>query len=315
MKSSQSRKYLVTINNPQDKGYDHQTLADILAALKTDYYCLADEIGANGTPHSHVFLFRKSPIRFDTILKKFPGAHIDSAYGSCQENRDYVRKDGKWANDAKADSSVPGSFAEWGTLPDERVENVPATLELIASLDEGKSTSAIIRDNPALAFKAADIGVLRETLLADRYLNEKREVEVHYLYGPTGTGKTRSVFERHPAEDICRITSYQANGVRFDAYHGQPVLVFEEFNSQVPISEMLNYLDRYPLYLPARYNDRIACYSRVYITSNLPLEAQYCSVQFGTPAVWNAFLRRINKVVEFMGMGMTIEHPVAKYLK
>ena len=34
---------------------------------------------------------------------------------------------------------------------------------------------------------------------------------------------------------------------------------------------MLNYLDIYPLYLPARYTDRVACYHHVYITSNAPL--------------------------------------------
>ena len=32
----------------------------------------------------------------------------------------------------------------------------------------------------------------------------------------------------------------------------------EEFNSQIPIEAMLNYLDVYPLLLPARYSDRTA---------------------------------------------------------
>lgn len=53
------------------------------------------------------------------------------------------------------------------------------------------------------------------------------------------------------------------------------MLVFEEFHSEIPISAMLNYLDIYPLMLPARYHDRIACYTEVYITSNIPLEDQY----------------------------------------
>ncbi len=49
------------------------------------------------------------------------------------------------------------------------------------------------------------------------------------------------------------------NGVRFDQYQGQDILVFDEFASQVPLSDMLNYLDRYPLMIPARYADRAAC--------------------------------------------------------
>lgn len=85
----------------------------------------------------------------------------------------------------------------------------------------------------------------------------------------------------------------------FDSYSGQDVLVFEEFNSQIPIEDMLNFLDVYPLNLPARYNDKTACYTMVYITSNLPLTAQYPEVQQYRPETWRAFLRRITRVVEY----------------
>ena len=70
---------------------------------------------------------------------------------------------------------------------------------------------------------------------------------------------------RQRALDLCRITNYPANGnVQFGAYKGQSVLVFEEFHSEISISAMLNYLDIYPLMLPARYHDRIACYLTLY---------------------------------------------------
>ena len=75
--------------------------------------------------------------------------------------------------------------------------------------------------------------------------------------------------------------------------------MFEEFHSQVPINAMLNYLDVYPLMLPARYNDRVACYTTVYITSNLPLEQQYTDIQRNKPKTWRAFLRRICEVKEY----------------
>jgi len=71
---------------------------------------------------------------------------------------------------------------------------------------------------------------------------------------------------------------------------------------------MLNYLDMYPLYLPARYNDRIACYTKVYITSNLALEQQYRSVQWERPETWRAFLRRIHTVIEYLPDGSTVTH-------
>jgi hypothetical protein len=89
---------------------------------------------------------------------------------------------------------------------------------------------------------------------------------------------------------------------------GQDVLVFEEFNSQVDIEEMLNYLDIYPLSLPARYSDKVACFTKVYITSNQPLYMQYKFEQMNRLKTWEAFLRRIHKVIEFKQDGKIIEH-------
>lgn len=88
-------------------------------------------------------------------------------------------------------------------------------------------------------------------MTAAQYGKENRDLTVYYLYGASGAGKTRSIYQAHPAGDICRITDYGGkNGVRFDAYHGQPVLVLEEFYSQIPIETMLNLLVIYPLIAP-----------------------------------------------------------------
>lgn len=135
--------------------------------------------------------------------------------------------------------------------------------KLLQSLKDGCSTMEIIEETPAFGFKARDIDTLRETMNAAQYRSQNRDLTVYYLYGASGAGKTRGIYAEHPATDICRITDYGGrNGVRFDAYHGQPVLVFEEFHSQIPIESMLNYLDIYPLTLPARYSDRVAAIQR-----------------------------------------------------
>ena len=84
-------------------------------------------------------------------------------------------------------------------------------------------------------------------------------------------------------------------------------LVFEEFHSQIPIESMLNYLDIYPLTLPARYSDRLACYTTVYITSNLSLEEQYRKIQRYQPETWRAFQRRIHVIREYRHDGTVRE--------
>ena len=306
--NSQSRKWNITINNPQICELDSERIREILNLFSPDYYCMADEIATTGTYHTHIFLYSKSPIRFETIKRRFPTAHIEKALGTAYANREYIQKSGKWENSEKAETSVEGTFYEFGEIPSEPEEHDPKMHKLIQEIKAGLSTTEIIERNPSLALRTREIDALRDKLTYDQHKDKNRTVEVIYLFGASGTGKTSSIYKNHPASEICRITDYgRRDSTRFDAYHGQDVLVFEEFNSQIPIETMLNYLDVYPLHLPARYSDKLACYTKVYITSNLPLHEQYKAEQESRPETWNAFLRRISKVYAFDADGKVYE--------
>lgn len=307
--NTQSRKWALVINNPLEAGLDHAAIREILYRFSPAYFCMADEIATTGTYHTHIFLFSPSPMRFSTVKNRFSTAHIEKAYGSAKANRAYILKEGHWADTDKAETSVSGTFEEWGDLPAEKEEEAPEMFKLIQDLRAGKSVMEIIEDNPKLAFRIREIETLRQAILEEKYSAENQALEVTYLYGASGTGKTRGIFEKHDRKSICRITDYGGrNGVRFDAYHCQDVLVLEEFHSQIPISAMLNYLDIYPLTLPARYTDRIACYTKVYITSNIPLEEQYRDIQRYQMETWRAFLRRVQNVIEYLRDGSTVQH-------
>jgi nucleoside-triphosphatase THEP1 len=89
--------------------------------------------------------------------------------------------------------------------------------KLIQDLQEGKRTAEIIEDTPGLSFRIKDIDTLRQTLLLEKQNN--RNLLVTYLYGEPGSGKTRSIYEQHPTNEICRITNYRnGRGVTFDEY-------------------------------------------------------------------------------------------------
>lgn len=301
----QSRKFQITQNNPLEYGLTKEKVLEELQKLSLDYFCLADEIAKTGTYHTHVFIYSRSPMRFSTIKNRFPLAHIERAYGSVIENRNYVLKDGKWKDSEKAETKVDGSFYEQGDVPTEQSEKAPDKAELIDNINKGMTTYEIIQANPKYSFKSKDIDMLRELILSEKYMHNNRKLEVTYIYGETGTGKTRSVYDKHGACDICRITTYKGDKVLFDAYHGQDVLVFEEFRSQIPIAEMLSYLDVYPLMLPARYSDRVACYTKVYILSNISLKQQYHFEQINATKTWDALKRRITTVLYQVSINKT----------
>lgn len=308
MADSQSRKWQITINNPIDKGLNHDAIKRHLAQLKSCiYWCLADEIGLETqTPHTHIFIQLRSAARFSRIKKLFPDAHIEQAHGSAVENKAYVEKSGKWAADAKSDTSVPGTFEEWGELPDEPGQGSRSDIaELYNMIVDGMSNSEIMAANPELAAHISRMDKIRQDILEDRFRTTWRTLEVTYIFGPTATGKTRGIMEQHGYGNVYRITDYKHP---FDRYASEPVICFDEFRSSLMIGDMLNYLDGYPISLPARYANRVACYETVYIVSNISLCKQYANVQYSEDATWKAFLRRIHRVIEYNADGSTIDH-------
>lgn len=307
-KDTQSRKYQLTINNPQEHGLDHEAVKKALEQLTAlEYYCLADEIGLETqTPHTHVFVVLRNSTRFSRIKKLFPEAHIEAARGTVQENRAYVEKTGKWSEDEKADTRVPDTFEEWGEIPEEPGQGARSDIaELYSKIKAGMSNAEIMAANPDSAKHIHLMDKIRQDILEALYREQWRDVEVTYIFGPTATGKTRGVMEAHGYSSVYRVTDYSHP---FDRYAQEPVLCLDEFRSSLLIGDMLDYLDGYPLALPARYANRQACFETVYIISNIDLSEQYPNVQTNEPATWKAFLRRIHHVIEYRKAGEPIDH-------
>lgn len=292
----QSRKWQITINNPE---FSHKEILDKLSQLSSvEYAALVDEKGK--TFHTHIFLVTRSPSRFSQWQRLFDKkAHIEAAKGSIKENIDYLRKTGKWQNTEKSETNISDSFEEYGERPEEKGQGFRSDLaNLYHMIEEGYSNATIISMMPETAIRyLSNIDKVRTTLLEERYKNTFRNLEVTYIYGKTGSGKTKYVMEYSGNyESIFRVTDFTHP---FDGYISQDIIAFEEFASSLKIQDMLVYLDGYPCVLPARYAQRIACFTKVFILSNIPLEKQYPNVQQEAPETYAAFLRRIHKVIHF----------------
>lgn len=310
---SRHHKYLLTINNPGED-WSHSKIRSVLDSLQLKYWCMADEVGLEEqTPHTHVFLVAKtSAIRFSTVKNLFPTAHIDPANGSSEENRAYVQKSGKWADDPKGETSIPGTFEEWGELP---IENQGARTDLAILyqyIKDGLSNYEIMEQNPDYLLNLEKIERARQAIKEQQYRDTFRQLETAYIWGVTGTGKTRGVMEKYGYSGVYRVTDYSHP---FDSYTGEDVLLLDEYGSNFKIRDLLNYLDGYPLNLPCRYTNRVACYTKVYIISNLCLSQQYVDVQVNSPETFRALLRRIHKVVCYTGMNQFTEYATDEYME
>lgn len=254
------------------------------------YFIFQVEKGSNKeTVHIHLMLDfpPKKRKTFNFIKNLFPLAHIEEKKGTKEELRDYCSKE---------DTRLCGPYS-WGKWVSQgQREDISKIVDLVK---EGFSNYQLIEEGfkSQVLLNSNKIDNIRQIFLEEKFKKEFRNLEVTYIWGSPGSGKSRYVMETYGFENVYRITNYGKN--MFDGYNGQDVIVFEEFRSQPSIVEMLNFLDGYPLMLPCRFKDKVACYTKVYIISNIPFESQYKSYQYGEKTTFKALARRISKIINF----------------
>ena len=276
-RDTRHRKFQLTINNPGES-WTHEIIRSALETLNLKYFCMADEVGQQGqTPHTHLyFVSNTSAIRFSTVKNLFPTAHIEPAQGTNEENRAYIQKSGKWANDPKSDTSVPGTFEESGPLPDEPGQGTRTDFEEIkAMLNDGQTPAEIMAAN--FSFRRYK-QIIREAYFDKRKRETptKREVKIHYLVGESGSGKSytyTTLCEEHGEDGVYFLTDYDGGG--FDSYCGEPILFMDEYKGQFRFAQFLILTDCYKSQIHARYANVVAVWNEVYITSVYPPEELY----------------------------------------
>lgn len=276
--------------------YSYDSLKKYIESnVKCDYFCYSYEIGLKEkTLHIHIFFYFKNPRSGNSLKKIFPTAHLDLCRGSCKQIRDYVFKENlSHDKKEKEDTRIEGKQYESATLPEEKQGN-RSDLELLYDLiKQGFSNVDIYNANPSFIKYTYLIDKTRIEYLEDKYKKEWRDLEITFVTGITGKGKTRTVMEAFGYENVHRVIDYKHP---FDDYKQQDVIIFEEFRNSLPIEQMLNFLDGYPVTLPSRYCNKVTCYHKVFIITNWTLEEEYKNIQEQYPETWRTFLRRIHKI-------------------
>jgi hypothetical protein len=311
-----SRKWLVTINHPEEHGFTHDVIKDILSRIENlDYWVMCDEIGGKtACYHTHLFFYRKNgALRFDYIKKLFPTAHFDYPLGTAQENRDYIRKEGKYLNSEKSTTNLTDTFEEFGECPVEAQGKRNDLNNLYEMIKDGSSNFEILEENPGYMNRLDTIDKVRELLRYEEFRNKRRlDLHVEYWYGEPGTGKTRGVLDRYGDSNVYTVTDYKHP---WDDYHGEDVILFDDFDAtKIDLNTLLKWLDVYPLRLPCRYSNKQACYTKVFFTSNQPLDMLYGYIQREEPVTWQAFLRRFHCVKEFGKSGLKEYQNIDDYI-
>lgn len=281
-----SRSWLLTVPAAGDKGVSRE---ELIKALEP-YDCYAGQLeegGKTAYKHWQILLRHGHQIRFSTLKNRLPSAHIEACRDVNASYR-YVTK-----TRTRVAGEPPLIKGEWTDItPGKRTDLENLRHEILTS---EKNLDEILLDHPsAWRFEKACRALIEAR---DRKNQQKMRdsLRVSVFYGATGTGKTRAALAAcDDLADVCRLTHYRTGA--FDGYVGQKTLVMDEFRGQLPISELLNLLDIYPLNLPARYYDRPARFERVIICSNIAPWAWYPDIDQETKA---ALARRLSEVKRF----------------
>ncbi|MCH5191866.1 MAG: replication protein [Oscillospiraceae bacterium] len=306
-KKIRGQKAFLTVNNPQKHNYLTNSPEDMKAVYfqkalnqwgSIIYMCCTKEKGKKGTVHDHLYIHFERQVYITSLQKVFPHCDIEFHNGSDEDNRNYIFKQGEKYENDKAETRIDGFQFEWGEMEKFRQNQGKRNdlEELRTLILQGKSNAEIYNYNANYLKYATYIDKIRLDLIQDKYKKENRFLKVVYQTGETGTGKTRSVMESYGYENVYRVTDYSHP---FDSYNLQDTIIFEEFRSSLKAEQMLNYLDLYPVDLPSRYANKVACYHNVYINTNIPLQEQFKNIQEQQPQTWQAFLRRLDEIRVF----------------
>jgi len=268
--------------NKVNKELEIEALKEALIELNPCYYIFGNEIGESGNEHFQGYVELKKRIDFNVIHEKLFKAHIETRRGTQTQAIEYCKKE--------------NNYIEWGTPKAQGKRN--DLEEIVELVRQGATDLEILNEYPTqFLMYNQHIQKIREVATKEKYKEIWRDLTVIYIWGETGTGKSKYVRDKYGNKNIYAINSYGSGA--FDSYTNEDVLVLEEFRNDFTIKFMLQLLDGYPLRLPARYYDKIACYTKVFILSNIPFEDQYKQAQIWEPASYQALERRITCQIGF----------------
>lgn len=243
-----------TVNNPTEE--DESLL---LESDKWDYIIIGHEEGETGTYHWQGYIQFKNRLTLNGVKKFLPRAHLEQVKGTQKQAIDYCKKD--------------GSFDEYGTLREhggkgKKTSAAYASIKKRIVEDRDSLQKVVLEtcDNPSQVHYAQ---------FMEKYAGldkSPHDLSVFWYYGPTGCGKSHTVFSLINKDSYWKSSS---DLKWFDGYCGQEDVWIDDFRgSHCSFNFLLQLLDKWPLMVPVKGSFVRWHPKRIFITC--PYKPQDC---------------------------------------
>jgi len=255
------------------------------------YICFGQEVGESLTPHLQGYFEFKNGDKtsVSAVIKRLSEGgllsrpHIEPAKGTAIQAITYCEKD--------------GVFFEKGERPKGQGNRTDLD-EACSILTNGGSIQELALKHPTSYVKYVRGLTALSTMMSGR---REWKTEVWWLWGPTGSGKSRWAWETHP-------TAYSKAGNTkwWCGYTDQATAIIDDFrpNKEMPFNFILNLFDRYPLLLESK-GGQVQCLFKTIIVT-CPFSPDHVLEQLEWVGIEQGaqMMRRIDHVIQFPQLAM-----------
>lgn len=238
---ARSKYWVGTWNHAGSKEADIDNSVEALNNSPWFQKCYASkERGESGTLHLQIYVQTQNRKYWSEMCDQFPGMYWTPRKGNEKQARDYALGLDKHGNAKAGWIGVVIDKGEHGDNGPGKRTDLEEIRELIK---DGEVTTISdlmdeVKSMPSLAFG-------KELLASREPPPRSAPPKVFWLYGSTGTGKTRAVYDFKDKANLA-LWRMPASGSYFQGYIGQRVALFDDFRwGRLAFPELLELTDRY----------------------------------------------------------------------
>lgn len=227
----------------------YEEIKEYLLEKEPNYFISCIEENKKEELHIHIYV--QFPKRVSISTKNMHGAHIEVCKGTPAENKQYIEK-------IKETFRINNTLDEMGTIRNGGIKTDLAIDLFDKKIDE---------------VSKSDFKIWKEIVNTKPHLKKedfKPNVEIYYIWGPSGVGKSKKVYDMI-GDDEYYDRVYYSNGfwLGVSIYFPVKTCWYDEFrDSNMPVAEFIKFVDYYKDQMSVKYCPGwVNQYERIFITS------------------------------------------------